>query len=89
MNLSLAAAAKMKQNLTHNINRVDLLTDAKIGDIKGLLTELASQIILLSKRVTIAENDMLKKEYETIPVDVMALSKTEYELRQDLALMLS
>lgn len=79
--MSLEAAANMKKNLTQNINRIDLLTDAKIGDVKSLLTELANQIILLSKRVTVAENDMLKREYETVPVDVMALSKTEYELK--------
>ena len=31
---------------------------------------------------------MLKREYENIPVDVMALSKSEVQLRQDLALMI-
>ena len=31
---------------------------------------------------------MLKKEYEQIPLDVMALTKTEFELRQNLARMI-
>ena len=43
----------------------------------------------MSKRVTIAENEVLKREYEEIPVDVMALTKSEYQLRQDLALMIT
>ena len=43
----------------------------------------------LSKRVTVAENEALRKEYDIIPTDVMALTKTELELRQDLALMIA
>ena len=39
--------------------------------------------------MTIAENEVLKREYEEIPVDVMALTKSEYQLRQDLALMIT
>lgn len=31
------AAAAMKKLLSNNINRIDLLTDAKIGDMKGLM----------------------------------------------------
>ena len=52
------------------------------------MKDLAEQIIKLNKRVTIAENEVLKREYENIPVDVMALSKSEVQLRQDLALMI-
>ena len=68
----------MKKSLQSNINRVDLLTDSKIGEVKGLMKELADNLIKLSKRITIAENEVLKKEYENIPVDVMALTKTEF-----------
>ena len=39
--LTLLAAANMKKTLQSNINRVDLLTDTKIGEIKSLMTELA------------------------------------------------
>ena len=78
----------MKKTLDKNINRMDLLTDGKIFDIKALMRELAEQIIKLNKRVTIAENDIYKKEYETIPTDVMALTKTEFELRHELAKMI-
>ena len=53
------------------------------------MTELAEQIMKLSKRVTVAENEALRKEYDIIPTDVMALTKTELELRQDLALMIA
>ena len=31
---------------------------------------------------------MLKKEYDNIPADVMALTKSEFELRQNLANMI-
>ena len=86
--LSLVAAANMKKNLQQNINRIDLLTDAKIGDIKIIMKDMTDQILKLSKRITVAENDMLKKEYETIPTDVMALTKTEFQLRMDLAVMI-
>ena len=37
MNASDSAAAAMKKVLSNNINRIDLLTDAKIGDMKGLM----------------------------------------------------
>mmetsp|Transcript_14119 Transcript_14119/g.19229 ORF Transcript_14119/g.19229 Transcript_14119/m.19229 type:complete len:98 (+) Transcript_14119:727-1020(+) len=37
MNLSIEAASNMKMTLQANINRIDLLTDAKIGDIKNLM----------------------------------------------------
>lgn len=77
----------MKKSLQHNINRIDLLTDSKIGEVKGILKQLADNIITLSKRVTHAENEMLKKEYESLPVDVLALTKDEFQLRQDLAKM--
>ena len=39
--LSVAAAANMKKALTSNINRIDLLTDSKIGEVKSLMKELA------------------------------------------------
>ena len=71
----------MKQNLEKNINRVDLLTDSKIKDIKGILRELADQVIKLSRRVTVAENEMHRRDFDTLPPDVMALTKTEFELR--------
>ena len=35
----------------------------------------------LSKRVMNAEHEIYKKEYEQIPTDVLALTKTEFELR--------
>lgn len=43
----------------------------------------------MNKRVTLAENEALRKEYDNIPVDVLALTKTEFQLRQDLALMIA
>lgn len=49
------------------------------------MTGLADQIMLLNKRVTLAENDALRKEFETLPPDVMAMTKTEFELRLELA----
>ncbi len=78
----------MKKALQSNINRVDLLTDSKIGDIKKLMTEAMQQIMALSKRVMNAEAEIYRKEYEQIPTDVLALTKTEFELRQSLALMI-
>ena len=39
--LSLVAASKLKVTLEQNINRVDLLTDTKIADVKVLMKELA------------------------------------------------
>ena len=56
------ANTAMKINRT--LNRMDLLTDSKIGEIKGLMKDLAEQILKMNKRVTMAENDMLRKEYE-------------------------
>lgn len=52
------------------------------------MKELAEQIIKLSKRLVITETDICRKEYDNIPVDVMALTKTELQLRQDLAQMI-
>ena len=57
---------------------MDLLTDVKIGEIKGLMKDLAEQILKMNKRVTVAESDMLRREYENVPVDVMALTKDEF-----------
>ena len=65
------------RQLTNTLNRVDLLTDVKIGDMKGLMKDLADQILKLSKRLVTTEIDVYKKEYDGIPVDVMALTKTE------------
>ena len=42
----------MKKKLQQNINRIDLLTDSKIGDIKGLLKDVAEQCLKLNKRVS-------------------------------------
>jgi len=39
--MSIIAAAKMKKNLENTINRIDLLTDSKIGEIKTLMRDLA------------------------------------------------
>ena len=78
----------MKKNLQQNINRIDLLTDGKIGDIKGLMKDLAEQLIKQSKRLHYVETDILKKEYENLPIDVMALTKSEIALRQELASMI-
>ena len=75
------AAAKMKKTLENNINRVDLLTDGKIHDMKALMKDLAEQILKLNKRITITENDAIKKEYDQIPADILALTKDELELR--------
>lgn len=50
-------AAGLRKELSSNIRRIDLLTDSKIGDIKNIMHELADQIINLSKRVMVAEND--------------------------------
>ena len=79
----------MKKTLQTNINRIDLLTDARIGEIKGLMKSMADQVLALNKRVTIAEADMLRRDYEQIPAEVMALTKSEFELRQDLALCIA
>ena len=63
MTVSLKEAAEMKKALQGSINRVDLLTDSKIKDIKGLMRGLAEQVIKLSKRVTQAESEMFKRDY--------------------------
>ena len=41
------------------------------------MKDLADQILKLSKRLVTTEIDVYKKEYDGIPVDVMALTKTE------------
>ena len=78
----------MKKKLQSNINRIDLLTDSKIGDVKGLLKSLTESLLKLGKRLTVAETEMYKKEYQEIPTDVLALTKTEFQLRQSLAQMI-
>ena len=52
------------------------------------MKDLADQILKLSKRLVTTEIDVYKKEYDGIPVDVMALTKTELQLRQSLATMI-
>jgi len=44
--------------------------------------------VLLSKRLSLTETELYKKMYDELPLDVMALTKTELELRQDLANMI-
>lgn len=78
----------MKKKIDQNINRIDLLTDSKIGEIKELLKGLSREVLKLSKRVTDAEVTMLRKENEQLPTDVLALTKTEFELRLQLAQMI-
>ena len=64
-----------------NLNRIDLLTDAKISDIKGILKAMNDQILKLSKRLNHTENELYKKQHEELPPDIMALTKNEVELR--------
>lgn len=78
----------MKKTLHVNLNRIDLLTDAKIGDIKGLMKTMTDQIITLNKRVQLNESELYKKMHEDLPLDVMALTKTEVQLRTELANMI-
>ena len=78
----------MNKALTNNMNRIDLLTDAKIGDIKGLMHTMTDQIVKLSKRMQMTETELYKRMYEDLPVDVMALTKTEMQLKQELAQMI-
>lgn len=74
--------------LKNNINRVDLLSDARIGDIKDLMKTMTNEIIKLSKRVQLNETGLFKRMYDDLPIDVMALTKSEVELKQDLADMI-
>ena len=78
----------VKKTLHVNLNRIDLLTDAKIGDIKGLMKTMTDQIITLNKRVQLNESELYKKMHEDLPLDVMALTKTEVQLRTELANMI-
>ena len=52
------------------------------------MKDLAEQLIKQSKRLHYVESDILKKEYENLPIDVMALTKSEIALRQELASMI-
>lgn len=54
-----------------------MLTDTKIGDIKGLMKLMNDSILKLNKRLNITEMELYKKQHEELPVDVMALTKTE------------
>ena len=74
--------------LKNNINRVDLLSDARIGDIKDLMKTMTNEIIKLSKRVQLNETGLFKRMYDDLPIDVMALTKSDVELKQDLADMI-
>lgn len=78
----------VKKNLAEQINRVDLLTDAKIGEIKGLMKQLANQVIQVNTRVDRLMLQQHKEDYDKIPTDLLALSKDEFTLRQDLAKMI-
>ena len=78
----------VKKNLTDQINRVDLLTDAKIGEIKGLMKQLANQVIQVNTRVDRLLLNQHKDDYDKIPTDLLALSKDEFTLKQDLARMI-
>ena len=63
-NLTLEKAVAMKKGLQNNINRIDLLTDSRIGEIKSLLKEHSEEILKLTKRISGVENDITRKEYE-------------------------
>lgn len=75
--------------LNNNINRIDLLSDARIGDIKGLMKTMTNEIIKLSKRVQLSESELCKRMYDDLPTDVMAITKTEVQLRQELSIMIN
>ena len=49
--VDLKTVSNMKVNLTSMINRVDLLTDAKIGEVKTILQSILDSIDKLNKRV--------------------------------------
>jgi hypothetical protein len=49
--VNLKAVSNMKQNLTSMINRVDLLTDTKIGEVKKILKNILDNLGKLNKRV--------------------------------------
>ena len=51
----------MKNTLQSNVNRIDLLSDAKIGDVKNLMKTMTDQIVLLSKRLSMNETELYKK----------------------------
>ena len=68
---------------------IGLLTDSKIADMKGILDTMANQIIQVNKRMAAAEREKLEREAKKIPDEVLNLSKTEEELRQDLCRMLA
>ena len=86
--MDIKTVSNMKQNLTGMINRVDLLTDVKIGEIKVILNQILDKILKLTKRVERFEFDKAQNEYEKLPVDVLALTKDEVTLRTDLAKMI-
>lgn len=79
---------EVQRKMKANINRVDLLTDARIGDIKGLMKEIAEQVIKLNKRLIITESEAMRREFDQVPADVLALTKTELQLRHELAQMI-
>ena len=65
------------KNVSSNVNRIDLLTDAKIGDIKNLMKCMSDQIVHLGKRLSNNEMELYKKLYADLPVDVMAITMTD------------
>lgn len=64
-----------------NLDKIDLLTDAKISDIKGLMKSMTDQIMKLSKRLLNHETELYKYMYEDLPADLMALTKDEIQLK--------
>lgn len=86
--VNLKAVSNMKTNLTSMINRVDLLTDTKIGEVKKILKNILDNLGKLNKRVERQEREAVKSDYEKLPVDILALTKDELTLRTDLAKMI-
>lgn len=57
--------------------------------MKGILAQMAEQIIQVNKKMAAAEREKLERESKKIPDEVINLTKTEQELRQDLCRMLA
>ena len=65
------------KDLVKQQNAIDLLTDSKISDIKGILGQMADQIIQVNKKMAAAERDKLDKDNKKIPMEVLNMTKTE------------
>lgn len=59
--MSFEFTGKIVRDLKQNLNRIDLLTDAKIADIKGLMKVMNEQILKLSDRILHTEEELYKK----------------------------